>query len=471
MTKINKILALPFILWGVGDIFREGKQNVIVEINKEKINSKEFVEYIQKIQLSSDEIKRVGKGKILDQILTNYISEKIILLETEKKGLQITDKALVKILYSDKNFQKDGKFSSTKYEKFMLTSGFTKPVYEQTIKDVELKGQLLNFYSGGIKLPNFIINDLYMKNNSSKQIQYLDLNEIYKMKNISEKDIKSFYDKNKEFFKEKYKKFKYLELSPEIIIDKTETDETYFKKIEKIENDILDGKKFEMITSEFKENVIKTGFVNSTKTSETGVNLKNIDNQLFNKIFTINSVNLPEFIIIDSKYYIAEIDEVKEKITELNDSNLKKTITAQLKVRYKIEENNKLSKDILNKKFDSSMMDAFSKKNNVQLKTINIKNIDDKSIFDIKLVNEIYDFNNGQVFILTDDMLKINYLMKIVKEEYPRIDINSDNYKKNIVYANTEYIRKVYSSYDKYVNAKYNVKVNDRVLERIKNSF
>ena len=239
----------------------------------------------------------------------------------------------------------------------MLTSGFTKPVYEQTIKDVELKGQLLNFYSGGIKLPNFIINDLYMKNNSSKQIQYLDLNEIYKMKNISEKDIKSFYDKNKEFFKEKYKKFKYLELSPEIIIDKTETDETYFKKIEKIENDILDGKKFEMITSEFKENVIKTGFVNSTKTSETGVNLKNIDNQLFNKIFTINSVNLPEFIIIDSKYYIAEIDEVKEKITELNDSNLKKTITAQLKVRYKIEENNKLSKDILNKKFDSSMMD------------------------------------------------------------------------------------------------------------------
>ena len=30
------IIALPFILWGVGDIFREGKQNVIVEINKEK---------------------------------------------------------------------------------------------------------------------------------------------------------------------------------------------------------------------------------------------------------------------------------------------------------------------------------------------------------------------------------------------------------------------------------------------------
>ncbi len=465
------IIALPFILWGVGDIFREGKQNVIVEINKEKVNAKEFVEYIQKIKLSSEEIKRVGKSKILDQILTNYISEKIILLETEEKGLKITDDALIKILYSDKSFQKDGKFSTTKYEKFMLTSGFTKPVYEKTVKDVELKGQLLNFYSGGIKLPSFIINDIYKKNNSSKQIQYLDLNEIYNKKNIDEKDIKDFYEKNKNFFKEKYKKFKYLELSPKIIIGKTVSDDTYFKKIEKIENDILDGKNFEIITSEFKKNVVNVGFVNSTKTSETGVDLKNLEDKLFNKFFSIQKVNLPEFVIIDSKYYIVEIEEEKEKITNLEDSNLKKTIIGQLKVRYKIDENNKLSKDISNKKFDGSMMDGFSKKNNIELKTLNIKNINDKSNFDQKLINEIYNFNKGQVFLLTDDIFKINYLMRIIKEDYPKIDLNSDNYKKNIVYANTEYIRKVYSSYDKYINAKYNVNVNNRVYERIKNSF
>ena len=116
-------------------------------------------------------------------------------------------------------------------------------------------------------------------------------------------------------------------------------------------------------------------------------------------------------------------------------------------------------------------MDGFSKKNNIELKTLNIKNINDKSNFDQKLINEIYNFNKGQVFLLTDDIFKINYLMRIIKEDYPKIDLNSDNYKKNIVYANTEYIRKVYSSYDKYINAKYNVNVNNRVYERIKNSF
>ena len=80
MAKIFiAIIALPFLLWGMGDVFRSGKQNVIVEINKDKISSKEFVNYIQKVQLTNEEIKKFGKSKIFDDVLTNYISEKIII--------------------------------------------------------------------------------------------------------------------------------------------------------------------------------------------------------------------------------------------------------------------------------------------------------------------------------------------------------------------------------------------------------
>ena len=79
------IIALPFLLWGMGDVFRSGKQNVLVEINDEKISTKEFITYIQKIKLSKKEIENIGKSKILDHILTNYISEKIINIESKKK--------------------------------------------------------------------------------------------------------------------------------------------------------------------------------------------------------------------------------------------------------------------------------------------------------------------------------------------------------------------------------------------------
>ena len=79
------IIALPFLFWGMGPLFVSGKKNVLLEINDNKTNAEEFMAYIQKINLNRDEVRRIGKSKIFDQILTNYIGEKIIAIETEKK--------------------------------------------------------------------------------------------------------------------------------------------------------------------------------------------------------------------------------------------------------------------------------------------------------------------------------------------------------------------------------------------------
>jgi len=226
------IIALPFVFWGMGPIFSSGKKNVLLEINDNKINSEEFIAYIQKINLNRDEVERIGKSKIFDQILTNYISEKIIAIETEKKGIQLTDRALKNILINDKYFLKDGKFSRTKYEKFLLKNRYAAPIYERSVANVELKGQLLTYYGGGIKLPKFIINDSYKRENQIKEIDFIDLNKIYSKNTPSEEDVKNFYEKNKGLFKEKFKTFKYLELIPEILTEKKDFDEDYFKKLD-----------------------------------------------------------------------------------------------------------------------------------------------------------------------------------------------------------------------------------------------
>ena len=194
------IIALPFVLWGMGDIFSSGKQNVIAEINQKKISSKEFINYIQKISITKKEMDTIGKDKFFEDLLTNYISEKIISIEGEKKGVELSDVGLKKILIGDKNFQKNEKFSRVKYEKFLLENGYSAPSYEKYIRNIELKGQLLSYYSGGIKLPEFIIDDLYKKENQIKEVEYLDLSKIYSNKNIGEDEIKDFYNKNKNFF-------------------------------------------------------------------------------------------------------------------------------------------------------------------------------------------------------------------------------------------------------------------------------
>ncbi len=243
------------------------------------------------------------------------------------------------------------------------------------------------------------------------------------------------------------------------------------KKLDGIENDILDGKTFDSIVSRNKQKVINIEFVNSRKSNQDGVLLEKINDTLLKKIFSIENKNKPEFISFDNNYYVAEVLDEKDMVLTLKDQELKKTIIAQLKINFIIKENAKLLEKIRNKKFHEKEMLQLSKKNNVTINKAKINNIKDTSKFSPNLLKTIYKFNSGQIFVLSDDLLKKNYLVRITKEKDPKIDPNSDIYKQYVAKANAEYISKVYKSYDNYINANYKIDVNNKVLERLKNSF
>ena len=465
------IIALPFVMWGMGDVFRSGNQNVLVEINESKINLKEFITYLQKINLSREELDSFGKSELLDKVLTNYVSEKIIDMERKKKGIQLSDTGLMNLILADKNFHKDNKFSRTKYEKFLLQNRYTAPTYERFIKGIELKGQLLGYYSGGIRLPDFIINDFYKKENRIKEIEFIDLNKIYSQKKITDEDIQKFYKENKDLFKEKFISFQYLKLLPEYITQKKDFDEGYYKKLDQIENDILDGEKFNTIVSGNEKNIKKMGLVNSRKTKEDGTKIKEINDDLFNKIFLIEEKNSPQFINFNNDYYVVELLDQKNITLTLKDKDLRRTIEAQLKIRFKLKENMKFAKKIEKKEFNKTRMSDFSKKNNVTIDRIKVNGINDKKKFTPQLLKKIYNHNIEELFVLSDSILQENFLVRIVKETSPKIDIESENYKEYVTKANAKYISKVYQSYDKYINANYSIEINEKVLERLKNSF
>ncbi len=465
------LIALAFVFgFGMGDMFK-GKQNILVEINNEKITTKEFIAFVQKINLSSKEIERVGKDRIFDEILANYISEKIIAKEANQKGILLNDKSILKILTNSQEFLKDGKFSKTKYEKFMITSGLTKPQYEKNIQDIESKGQLLNFYSGGIRLPDFVIKDLYVKENTLKKITFLDLNKVFLEKKISQKEIEEFYKKNQNFFKDKFKKLRFAELSPSNIIGKNEFDEEFYKKIDEIENEIIDGKDFDFIISDIKDKIVTLNFINSRKILENGNVPTKIDKKLFDEIFKIKNKNETVLINIDDKYFIAEMQDEKDIFLTLQDKDLVKTIKEQMRITSQLKENVKLTDMVKEGKFKNSEMNKLSMENNVPLETIEIKNIKDTTKFSQKIIDEIYKFNQGQYFIVTDNFLKDNYIIKIDSEKQKQIDLKSIEFKEYVLKANAIYSRNIYKSYDKYINTKYQIVTNQKVFDRLKKSF
>ena len=88
------------------------------------------------------------------------------------------------------------------------------------------------------------------------------------------------------------------------------------------------------------------------------------------------------------------------------------------------------------------------------------------------LLEQIYNFSSGQIFTVTDyPIAKKNYLIKIDSEIDPAIDRGTDNYRKYEEKANSDYISKVYKSYDSYINSIYKININEKVLERLINSI
>ena len=113
-----------------------------------------------------------------------------------------------------------------------------------------------------------------------------------------------------------------------------------------------------------------------------------------------------------------------------------------------------------------------SKKHSVPIEKTEIKNIKDDSKFNKVLLKQIYNYSSGQIFTATDyPFAKKNFLIKIDKETDPVIKPESEIYKQYVKKANTQYISKVYKSYDSYINAVYKININEKVLKRIINSI
>ena len=108
------IIIIPFVFWGMGNVFTKGSKNIIVEIDKEKYSIQQFSDFINKTA------EKKVKAKKIEGFLSAFIGEKIIEKEVENVGIKLSDNSLSKIIKHQKNFKRDNKFSRTEFEKFLL---------------------------------------------------------------------------------------------------------------------------------------------------------------------------------------------------------------------------------------------------------------------------------------------------------------------------------------------------------------
>ena len=465
------IIILPFVFWGMGDVFRGGNQNVIATVDSKKISTQEFINYINRLNLNEEQIKNLSKTDLVEQILSDYIGKKVMSLEIEKLGVVINDNALRDIIKNDKIFYKDNKFSRTEYEKFLIKGGITAPQFEANIVEQEKRRQFLSSLAGGIVIPEILAKKEFKKENQIKTIQYIDLEKYHSKKKPSKESIKELYERNKNVFFTELKSIRYAEIKPELIGGSNEYNEIFFKQLDIIENNILDGQSFEEAANANNLKIIEFSKINAKKENEAKNKIKNLPDNLFEKIYNLKMSQSPEIINVESKYYLAEIKDEEKKNRPMDDPEVLEALNAQLNFKEKIENNTSLAKDISLGAFDGDNYKKFADDNGLVVKDYKISDLKQNDVFGEGLVKQIFLTKDGDINLLTNNTLTKSFLISTKKTEYKKLDKNSNEFEQYEAKARLNLINKIYQSYDENANQKYKVEVNQRTVDRVKNSF
>ena len=465
------IIILPFIFWGMGDVFRGGNQNVIATIDSEKVSTQEFVDYLRRLNLNQKQIENLPKTDLIEKILSEYIGKRVMNLEIEKLGIIVNDNSLRSIIKNDEQFFKNGKFSRTEYEKFLIKSGITAPIFEKNIVEQEKRRQFLSSLSGGIVVPEELVKKEYKKENQIKTIQYIDLDKYHKKNIPSEKSKKELFERNKNIFFTEFKSIRFAEITPEKISGSKQFDKNFFKQLDIIENNVLDGQSFDETVQNDNLETITVKKINANKEDEDKNKVKNISDNLFKKIYSMNSIRSPEIINLDNKYYIAEISNTEKKNRVFNDPEVQEALNAQLNFKNKIENNTSILKDISMGALDKEKFRKFASEYQLEIKDYTIKNLKQNEIFSESILKRIFLTKDNEIDLITNNTLTKNFLILVLKTEYKKLKKDSNEYEQYEAKARLNLINEIYKSHDMSLNEKYKVELNQKTIERVKNSF
>ena len=116
-------------------------------------------------------------------------------------------------------------------------------------------------------------------------------------------------------------------------------------------------------------------------------------------------------------------------------------------------------------------MKMFANKNNLEFKDYKISSLKQNEIFSEGIIKRIFLTKDDEINLITNSTLTKNFLVFTIKTEYKKIENKSAEFERYEAKARLDLVNKIYKIFDDRLNQKYKVKLNQRTIERVKNSF
>ncbi len=452
------IIIIAFGFGGFGGGFSTNNQNNIAKINKTNITTQDFMDYVNESGISADAIRNNLDNNIIEELLSGLISTTLIDLEVKDFNISINEKTILKTIKENKNFQDEsGVFQRIKYEKFLLSNNISAQMFEIKLKNRELQKHLFDFIGAGTITPRFLIDKKFEENNKTLEIEYFDMENLYKTKDdYTQADIQKFIEENKDQLKREYIDFKYVILNPKNLIGVEEFNQEFFDKIDKIENNISQGNSFDSLIEDLDINVIE---VNE-------FSLDGNEQQNESLIFSKKSTKI-DLIESGDNFLLYNIEKEYDRAPNLNDDKTNSEVRELVYQKGKFDFNRKIFQEIQDKKFDNN---KFNELVGNGAKYDSIKSVNDNKLFEINSIKMLFALPINSFALVNSSENKI-YLVKIIGSNKNQFNKEDEDYKNFVQNEFTNTRKSILAAYDQLLTSKYQVQLNQKTIDRVKNYF
>ena len=452
------IIVIAFGFGGFGGGFSTNNQNNIAKINKTNVTTQDFMDYLNQSNISQQAIRENLDKNIIEELLSGLISTTLIDLEVEDFDLSITELTVLKKIKENKNFHdENGAFQRTKYEKFLLSNNMSAPMFEIQLKNRELQKHLFDLIGAGTVTPDFLIKKMFEEQNKTLDIEYFAMSSQYKEKNsYTNEELEQFVKENADQLKRDFIDFKYAVLNPKNLIGLEEFNQDFFDEIDKIENKISQGDTFDSILENINVDIKEVNKFVASSAMESNEDI----------IYSKKSTKL-DIIENGDNFLIYSITDKYELAADLNDEATRDDMIELVYQKGKFDLNRSVLEEIQKKEFDNNKFNEMGANN---LKTISLNSINDHNTFEENSVKILYSLPINSFTLVSDKDNEI-YLVKVINSKDKPYSENDDNYLKFVQNQNTENRKSILASYDQLLNNKYNVQLNQKTIDRVKNYF
>lgn len=369
-AKIILVLILvPFALFGLDSYVRNSSSNEsAARVGRQEVTVNEFnnayrtqQQQMQSILGAQYDAAAMDTPEARKAVLDNLINNRLMVAEAADAGMVISDARLAKRIAEIPNFQEDGKFSKTRYQNFLRSSGYTErgfearmredimiqqlresvtdtPIVPQTVVDTFIRAQeqtrevsVANFaaeqFMPQVKLADGAAKAYYDAHQSEFEIplqvklEYLVLSadQLGQQVKVTDDEVKKYYDTNAEKYKEAEQR-----KASHILINAAPTASEAEKKAAKDKADDL--------YQQAKKN--PAGFAELAKkhSQDTGSGKQGGDLGFFGKgmmvkpfedaAFSMKKGDIREPVLTDFGYHIIQLNDIKpEKVRSLAEAS------------------------------------------------------------------------------------------------------------------------------------------------------